>query len=138
MTTTFQFVDLRAGTVSYTKWEWDFTNNGSFDATGTTATHTYATEGSYDVTLRVTDSTGATSTLTKTGYVVVNHQVCTVPDFFNVKKNQAQQRWTDAGFSTQVQFQNGNGNFTIKYQSIVGGTIDPQPAGCASVVTVGP
>ena len=141
VTTTFQFVDLRGGTVIYTNWEWDFTSDGVFDPPGATASFDLrmnTSVGSYDVTLKVTDSTGATNTLTKKGYVVVQHKVCTVPDFFNVKKNSAQQRWTDAGFSTQVLFQNGNGNYTIKYQSIVGGTIDPQPAGCGSVVTVGP
>lgn len=136
--TAFQFVDLRAGSVTYTNWEWDFTSDGTFDATGTTTVHTYATPGAYDVTLRVTDSVGATNTLTKVGYVVVQKKVCTVPDFFKVKKNAAQQRWSDADFTSSVQFQAGNGNYSIGYQSIVGGTIDPQPSGCASVITVGP
>jgi PKD repeat protein len=137
--TTFQFVDLRAGAVTYTNWEWDFTSDGTWDATGLTSVHNYPTEGSYDVTLRVTDNTGATNTLRKNGYVVVNHKVCTVPDFFNVKKNQAQARWSSAGFTTVVQFLSGQGNYTIKTQTpLVGGTIDPQPNGCASAITVGP
>ncbi len=137
--TTFQFVDVRAGAVTYTSWEWDFTSDGTYDATGLTAAHSYATPGAYDVTLRVTDNLGATSVLTKAGYVIVQKKVCTVPDFFKVKKNSAQQRWVvDAGFSTSVQFQSGNGNYSIGYQSIVGGTIDPQPNGCDAVITVGP
>ena len=90
------------------------------------------------MTLRVTDNIGATSTMTKVGYVVVQDMICTVPDFFNVRKDDAQDRWTAAGFTTQVLFQPGNGNYKIGYQSIVGGKIDPQPDGCSSVVTVGP
>jgi beta-lactam-binding protein with PASTA domain len=61
-----------------------------------------------------------------------------VPDFQNYKKNQAQKAWSDAGFTTQVQFQSGGqGNYVINYQSLIGGTIDP-PNGCAAVITVGP
>ena len=138
VTTNFQFVDVRAGAVTYTSWEWDFTSDGTWDATGTTTSHSYPAPGSYDVTLRVTDGTGAQSTLTKADFVIVQRKVCTVPDFFNTKKNSAQTRWTAAGFTTTVQFQTGNGNYNIKYQSILGGLIDPQPAGCASVITVGP
>jgi PKD repeat protein len=142
VTTNFQFVDLRPpGTITYTNYEWDFTSDGTYDTTGataTTASHLYTTPGSYDVTLRVTDSTGATSTLTKTDYVVVQRRICTVPDFFNTRKNQAQNRWNSAGFTQPVQFQVGPNNYVIKYQSIVGGLIDPQPAGCDSIITVGP
>lgn len=138
LNTAFQFVDLRGGSVTYTNWEWDFTSDGTFDTTGVSASHNYVTAGSYDVTLRVTDNTGSKNTLRKNGYVLVQHKICTVPNFFNVKMNKAQQRWTDAGFSAQVIFQPGSNNYTIKYQSIGGGTIDPQPAGCAAVITVGP
>jgi PKD repeat protein len=141
VTTTFQFVNLHAGVV-YTNYEWDCTSDGTTwewtGATRTTAVCNYPTSGSYDVTLRVTDNTGAQSTLTKVGYVNVQHQVCTVPNFFNTNKNQAQNRWSSAGFSTQVLFQNGQGNYNITYQSINGSTVDPQPAGCASIITVGP
>lgn len=136
--TTFQFVDLRAGAVTYTSYQWDFTNDGSFDATGLSVTHSYPTPGSYDVRLRVTDSTGAQSTLVKYGYIIVSKRLCTVPDFGNTKKNQAQSRWATAGFSTTVGFLPGSNNYTIRTQTIVGGTIDPQPNGCASDITVGP
>jgi PKD repeat protein len=48
------------GIVSYA---WDFDNDGQFDdATGATASHTFATDGSYPVSLRVTDNFGATDT----------------------------------------------------------------------------
>jgi PKD repeat protein len=143
VTTNFKFVDVRVpvGSVTYTNYEWDFTSDGTWDATGptrTTASHTYATSGSYDVTLRVTDNTGAKSTLRKNGYVNVQHKVCVVPNFFNTKENQAQNRWNSAEFTTTVIFQAGSNNYTIKYQSINGGISDPQPAGCGSVITVGP
>lgn len=138
VTTRFEFVDVREGALTYTDWEWDFTSNGSFDASGMTVTHTYTTTGSYDVTLRVTDETGAQNTLTKDDVVIVQHKVCTVPDFFNTKMGKAQDRWDEAGFTTQVLFQSGTGNYSIGYQSIVGGVIDPQPAGCGAVITVGP
>jgi PKD repeat protein len=137
LTVSFQFVDLRGGSVTYTTYEWDFTGDGTYDATGLTATHVYTTDGVYDVALRVTDSGGATNVLTKVGYIVVTNRICTVPDFANVNRNAAQNRWSNAGFTTDVQFQGGSWN-KIHYQSIVGGTVDPQPNGCDSVITVGP
>ena len=134
----FAFIDRRSGTVTYTSYEWDFTNDGTFDATGPTASRTYPTQGSYDVTLRVTDSAGATQTLTKLGAVVVAERLCIVPDFANVRRNSAQALWNAAGFTTTVSFLSGNGNYDIQSQTLVGGLIDPQPNGCASTITVGP
>ena len=86
---TFQFNDLRGGTVTYTSYQWDFTNDGTFDATGVTASNNYTTPGLYDVRLRVTDSTGAQSTLTKTAYISVGRRVCTVPDFGTTEATRA-------------------------------------------------
>ena len=138
-TVNFAFVDVRGGTVSYTSYQWDFTNDGSFDATGATTSHTYTTDGAYDVRLMVTDSTGATSTLVKKAYIVIGNRICTVPDFGNTKLNRAQSKWSDAGFTTTVQAQSGpTNNYTINTQSITGGTIDPQPGGCDAVIRVGP
>jgi len=135
----FAFVDRRGGTVTYTNYQWDFTNNGSFDATGPTANASYPNSGVYDVTLRVTDSTGATQTLTKRGAVVVTDRICVVPDFANVKVNDAQPRWAAAGFTTTVNVTRPpNGNYDIRTQTLVGGSINPQPNGCASTITVGP
>lgn len=141
LTVGFQFVDLRATAVTYTLFEWDLDGNGSFEATGQTTSHTYSAEGSYTVSLRVTDDSGGANpanTLTKVGYINVLRKICTVPDFANVKKNNAQSRWSAAGFSTQVLFGSGKGNYNISTQTIVGGTIDPQPNGCDSNITVGP
>ncbi len=145
VTTNFQFVDVRAGSVTYTNYQWDFTSDGTWDATGptrTTASHTYPTAGSYDVTLRVTDSTG-TSTLRKNAYVNVQQRVCVVPNFFNVFSDQTariQRDWDDAGFTTNVTIlpSPDGKKYKIRYQSINGGITDPQPAGCGTVLTVGP
>ena len=51
------------------KYEWDFNNDGQYDATGKTATHAFSAAGDQQVTLRVTDSDGATTTKTLTVHV---------------------------------------------------------------------
>ncbi len=45
---------------------WDFDGNGTTDATGVTATHTYTQNGTFQARLRVTDSGGLTNTTTRT------------------------------------------------------------------------
>ncbi|WP_117211236.1 PQQ-dependent sugar dehydrogenase [Allorhizocola rhizosphaerae] len=40
-------------------YQWDFTNDGTFDASGVTASFTYSTVGTYSARLRVTDTLGA-------------------------------------------------------------------------------
>ncbi|MER5627694.1 PQQ-dependent sugar dehydrogenase [Streptosporangium sp. NPDC002544] len=40
------------------RYEWDFDGNGTFDATGVTASHTYTVLGQYAARLRVTDAQG--------------------------------------------------------------------------------
>ncbi len=133
----FNFVDVRAGSVTYSGYDWTF-GDGAV-GTGATTSHIYAASGAYDVTLKVTEAgTGATNSQTKTAYVVASKKICIVPDFGNRKKNQAQGLWSAAGFTTNVQFLAGNGNYTIHTQTITGGTVDPQPDGCASKITVGP
>jgi PKD repeat protein len=53
------------GTVA--KYEWDYDGNGIYDATTTnaTTTRTFATAGSFEVGLRVTDNNGGTATTTR-------------------------------------------------------------------------
>ncbi|HET9346938.1 MAG TPA: PKD domain-containing protein [Candidatus Limnocylindrales bacterium] len=133
----FEFVENTTG-VTYTNWEWDFDGDGTIDDSGETVSHTYATAGTYTVSLTVTDDTAATNTQTKVAYVLITEDVCVVPDFGNTKKNNAQDLWSDAGFTTNVEFEAGNGNYNIRTQTILGGTVDPQPLGCASIITVGP
>jgi len=43
------------------EYQWDFNGDGSTDATGETVSHTYHSEGFYDVSLTVVDDDGATS-----------------------------------------------------------------------------
>jgi len=137
----FSFVDLRAGAVTYTSWDWDF-GDGAV-GTGENVSHAYATEGAYDVTLTVSDGT-TSSALTKDDYIIVSLRICTVPDFANVRKNQAEDLWTAEGFSaanlTLLPDTNGstNSNYEINFQSLLGGTVNPQPDGCDSTITVGP
>jgi hypothetical protein len=58
-----------------------------------------------------------------------------VPSFIATKKNNAQGTWTAAGFQTAATLQTGtNGNWTIEYQSLVGG----QSAPCNVTITLGP
>ncbi|MDY6817223.1 MAG: PQQ-binding-like beta-propeller repeat protein, partial [Halobacteriales archaeon] len=47
-----------------TGYEWDFTSDGTFDATGMDVNHTFPSSGNYTVTLRVTDDNGLTATTT--------------------------------------------------------------------------
>jgi hypothetical protein len=64
------------GALSYA---WDFENNGSFDASGTTTSHSFGAAGTYTITLQVTDTSGASARLSKvvavasaSGLVIVN------------------------------------------------------------------
>lgn len=50
------------GALSYA---WDFENNGSFDANGAMTSHSFAAAGMYTITLRVTDTSGASARLSK-------------------------------------------------------------------------
>jgi glucose/arabinose dehydrogenase len=47
-------------------YQWDFDNDGTFDATGVRTSHTYSTGGSYTALLKVTDPLGASGTTTTT------------------------------------------------------------------------
>jgi PKD repeat protein len=70
-----QFTDLSGHyfisdtTVGITGWNWNFGDGST--STAQHPTHTYSSPGVYTVSLRVTDSTGATDTETKTGLIAV-------------------------------------------------------------------
>jgi PKD repeat protein len=55
---------------SIASFEWDWTNNGSFDGTGANPTHDFVNPGTYSVKLRVTDNEGATDSAVHTFDVV--------------------------------------------------------------------
>ena len=136
VTVSFQFENLNGS--SPISWDWNF-GDGTIGS-GPNVTHTYTNSGTtdraYDVTLTVSDGT-ASSSLTKVGYIIVTRSVCVVPDFANVHAYNASALWTGAGFSAGNLTIQGSGNFKIKTQTIAGGTIDPQPDGCSSRITVG-
>ncbi len=45
--------------------EWDFTSDGTYDATGIKVKHRFGAAGTYTVTLRVTDPAGNSNTTSK-------------------------------------------------------------------------
>ncbi len=47
---------------SITKYEWDFDGDGTYDATGSSVTHTYSSADVYDAKLQITDDNGNTAT----------------------------------------------------------------------------
>jgi hypothetical protein len=53
-------------------YEWDFTNDGTIDATGVTTQFTYNTAGTFTARLRVTDNDGFVGETTRTVQVVLN------------------------------------------------------------------
>lgn len=58
-----------------TDYQWDWTSDGSWDATGQTAAHSYSSSGDHDVTLQVTDNDGATDSTTQTVSVSAAPQI---------------------------------------------------------------
>ena len=114
--------------------EWDFGDGTKVSkACSGSVTHSYTARGLFSVTLEV-DGWGAG----RSNYVLVG---CKVPSFSGVRRNEATAMWTGAGFAssniTLIDVQ-GNGNYKIGYQSLVGGLVNP-PGGCSgATVTVGP
>ena len=128
------FTDTSTGPPAVS-WAWDLDGDGSVDSTNQDPSFVYNADGSYDVTLTVSDGT-TQNTLTSRDFIVVTPRVCVVPSFAGVRKNRAQQLWSDEGFSTTVSFLAGQGNYTIQYQSQP--ALSNPPGGCDADLTVGP
>lgn len=63
------FDNSTTGTDKITQWQWDF-GDGNIDNTGQ-PTHTYTSEGLFDITLTATNSSGCKSTITKSDYIKI-------------------------------------------------------------------
>ncbi|MEL6191098.1 MAG: PKD domain-containing protein [Bacteroidota bacterium] len=63
------FTDISTGITNIVGWDWDFGDGNT--STAQNPSHTYATPGSYDITLIVFDQSGCSDTLTQTGAVSV-------------------------------------------------------------------
>ena len=56
-----------------------------------------------------------------------------------MRKNDALDLWTGAGFSSgNMTKLDGNGNYKIGYQSLVGGLVNPLGGCSGATITVGP
>ena len=76
-----------------------------------------------------------TFSATKIGFIQVGVANCNVPSFTNVRRNNAVQLWTAAGFTAgNLTDAPGapNGNYKITFQSITPGTLVP----CNSAIQV--
>jgi len=65
-----------------TTWDWDWESDGTYDSTGSTATHTYTVPNLYTITLRVTDAGGRNSTTTRGVTVGTSTLDYSYSDFF--------------------------------------------------------
>jgi PKD repeat protein len=112
-----------------TNYAWTF-GAGEGNASGAalkTTSHTYSTNGTFTVTLTVTYPTGPVS-VTKT--VSVSSSLCTVPNFKNTKRNDADGTWSAAHFTGTLTdgpgpIPNGNANYTITSQTTTGASLVP-------------
>jgi Flp pilus assembly protein TadG len=137
---TVEFTDSSGGGAG-TSWLWDF-GDGQTSTLRDPHDYEYLAEGTYTVTLAVTNTCGTFTTNPGTTITVgsVNPPTgCVVPDFNGVRRNNAQGLWglpmpPGAGFTTTVQDGPGapNGNYIIRSQTIVAGTTVP----CDSTIQV--
>ena len=74
---TVQFTDTSTGNNIY-GWSWTFGDGGT--STAQNPSYTYATAGTYTVTLKATND-GGSNTKTKTGYIIVSHNAPPVASF---------------------------------------------------------
>jgi PKD repeat protein len=122
-----------ASTPGGTTYAWTF-GAGEGTGSGTTVSHTYNTPGMYTVALTVTYPVTGSVTNTKTNYISVSVGLCTVPQLYNTRRNNAQAAWTAASFTGTVTDGPGapGGNYLIKRQSLTATSSVP----CTSSVVV--
>jgi PKD repeat protein len=66
-----KFTSSSGGGVAPLTYEWDFNGDGKADSSAQNPSYTYSGAGTYKVSLKVTDSTGAADTETKDKYITV-------------------------------------------------------------------
>ena len=120
-----------------TGYEWTFGDGGTANGASTAQSHTYATAGTYTVTLKVTYSDGTDPvTVTKAAFIRVDVALCTVPDLGGKKFNDADAFFRGApyNFTGNVTRDTGapNGNFVITAQDLTATSLAP----CSSSIKV--
>jgi PKD repeat protein len=102
-------VDFHNTSTDANTYSWDF-GDGTAANTQTNPRHTFAALGIYDVTLSVTDPTGA-SPYPRTAYITVG---CLAPNFAQTSTAAANATWVASGFTGKLEFQpvgaNGGSN----------------------------
>jgi PKD repeat protein len=113
-----------ASTPGGTNFAWTF-GDGTPVVSGpaSSVTHTYATAGTFNVSLTVTyPAPASTASVTKVGFITVNPGYCPVPSLKNVEFANATAKWqgNPYNFTGTVKRATGapEGDFTIKAQSI--------------------
>ncbi|WP_420120737.1 PKD domain-containing protein [Nakamurella sp.] len=100
------------GSIADYSWTW---GDGSPDSAGVTATHVYASAGSYLVTLRVTDNDGGTATLTRTvvvtDFVVADTFTRTVANAWGAADTGG--TWTLSGGDTRFSVDGARGQIVM-------------------------
>jgi PKD repeat protein len=129
------FTNLSTGSGPLTA-AWTFGDGGT--SITSSPTHVYSTQGTFNVTLTMTNPNGSTA-LPKLAYVLVG---CQVPNFANVKMSNATGLWTAAGFTGAITILPappgpGPADYKIGTQTLPGGQVNPT-GGCGATITVGP
>jgi PKD repeat protein len=112
-----------ASTPVGTSFAWTF-GDGTPVVSGpaSSVTHTYATAGTFTVSLTVTYTAPPTASVTKVGFITVNPGYCPVPSLKNVEFSDATAKWQGNPYNFTGTVERADGapldNFTIKAQSI--------------------
>lgn len=117
-----------------TSYEWDWTNDGTYDATGVTTTHSYGSASTYTVKLRVTDNDGATNTTTDTVTVssttTTTYLDCPTTDTFGTTTNCANaQSASDGGAVASLTEEDTQNGPNVKYELNVEAAFSGVPSG---------
>jgi PKD repeat protein len=130
--TQFSFTDTSTGFI--TSREWDFDSNGIVDASGLTATHTFGTVGTHQVTLKV-DGPGGTSTTTQPITVTNTQPVVNITSPANNASFVAGSTVTFTGTASDAQ--DGDLSPKIQWSATPGGSLGPGASVSSNTLAVG-